>query len=287
MECSDDLRHSWRGCVANGIQALTRRAEGQIMSQVSREFTSEIGRLPELRQFVRECTERAWPEATAEQVFPIELAAQEAAANIILHAYEGQPGQPILLRVDCDAERVELALTHEGREFDPTIVPPPKLDGSRRGGFGCHMIHRLMDEVRYLHGESLRGIRLVKHRTTPIKENTMPLLVELFDEIAVATLNVEQLDVSNADDFRGEMEPVLREHHKLVLDLGRVQFVDSRGCGALLSCLKKVSESGGDLKLCAINGPVHTVFDLIRLHKICEMYDTKEQAVASFRPTPS
>jgi hypothetical protein len=39
--------------------------------------------------------------------------------------------------------------------------------------------------------------------------------------------------------------------------------------------------------LCGVTGPVRTVFDLIRLHKICEIYDTKDQAVASFRTTPS
>ena len=70
---------------------------------------------------------------------------------------------------------------------------------------------------------------------------------------------------------------------KLVIDLGRLQFVDSRGCGAILSCLKGTTEAGGDLHLCGVTRPVRTVFDFIRLHRICDIFDTKEQAVAAFK----
>lgn len=111
----------------------------------------------------------------------------------------------------------------------------------------------------------------------------MNLLVENDTDIAIVTVNSEQLDVSNADDFRKQMESVLHDYHKVALDLGRVEFVDSRGCGALLSCLKNVTEAGGDLKLFSVTGPVRTVFDLIRLHRICEILDTKAQAIQAFR----
>ena len=46
--------------------------------------------------------------------------------------------------------------------------------------------------------------------------------------------NIEQLDASNADDFKRQMAPVTQDARKVVLNLSRVQFVDSRGCGAIL-----------------------------------------------------
>jgi anti-sigma B factor antagonist len=94
---------------------------------------------------------------------------------------------------------------------------------------------------------------------------------------------VETLDANNADDFRGDMEPALRDARKLVLDLSKVTFLDSRGCGAILSCLKRVTEASGDLKLCHVTRPARIIFDLIRLHRICEIVDTKEQAIAAFK----
>jgi anti-sigma B factor antagonist len=65
--------------------------------------------------------------------------------------------------------------------------------------------------------------------------------------------------------------------------LSRVDFVDSRGCGVILSFLKQVTANGGDLRICGVARPVRTVFELIRLQRICEIFDTKEQAVAAFQ----
>jgi anti-sigma B factor antagonist len=106
--------------------------------------------------------------------------------------------------------------------------------------------------------------------------------VEKVGNVAVVTVNLEQLDASNADDFRRDMTPVLQESRKVVLDLHRVQFVDSRGCGAILSCLKHLSGAGGDLKLCNVAKPVKTVFELIRLHRICEITNTRDEAIKAF-----
>jgi len=111
----------------------------------------------------------------------------------------------------------------------------------------------------------------------------MQLIVDKVDDVAIVTVQAEVLDASNADDFKDEIEPVLGDCTKLALDLNRVQFVDSRGCGVILSCLKRVTERGGDLKLCRVTRPARTVFDLIRLHRICEIVDTRDQAVAAFK----
>jgi anti-sigma B factor antagonist len=112
----------------------------------------------------------------------------------------------------------------------------------------------------------------------------MHTVVEQAGDVTVVAVNAEQLDAGNAEDFRQEMAPVLQGCRKLVLDLGEVQFVDSRGCGAILSCLKRVSENGGDLKLCGVAKNVRTVFDLIRLHRICDIRATRDDAVRAFQP---
>jgi anti-sigma B factor antagonist len=112
----------------------------------------------------------------------------------------------------------------------------------------------------------------------------MQLSVEKSGGVTVVGVNAEELDLSNADDFKREITPVLAETPRLVLDLSRVQFVDSNGCGAILWCLKQVTAAGGDLRLCEVNRPVRTVFEMIRLHRICEILPTREEAVKAFSP---
>jgi anti-sigma B factor antagonist len=111
----------------------------------------------------------------------------------------------------------------------------------------------------------------------------MQTAVEQVGDVTVVTINAEQLDAGNADDVRQELAAVLPGCRKLVIDVGPVRFVDSRGCGAILSCLKQVSANGGDLKLCRVSPFVRTVFDLIRLHRICEIVPTREDAVRAFQ----
>ena len=106
--------------------------------------------------------------------------------------------------------------------------------------------------------------------------------VEKIGDVTIVAVNLDELDASNADDFRRQMAPVLKDCRKLVLDLDRVQFVDSRGCGMILSCLKHLSTEGGDLKLCRANQPVRMIFELIRMDRICEIVDTREEAVQAF-----
>ena len=255
------------------------------MIQICREFTSEPAQLAELRGVVRDSCRQAWSVGPRDETIDrVILAVQEAAANILIHAYRSEVGRPIRLDLKADAKQVGLTLTHDGADFDPSVVPPPAFDGTRPGGFGVYLINQCMDEVCYIHGEpGRRGVRLVKHRAEGARRIPMNVMVEMFGDVAVVTLNAEQLEVSNADDVRAGMEPVLRDSSKVVMDMSRVEFVDSRGCGVILSCLKNLAEKRGDLKLCRVNKPVRTVFDLIRLHKMCEITDTREQAIKAFQ----
>ena len=116
----------------------------------------------------------------------------------------------------------------------------------------------------------------------------MEPVIEKVGDVTVITLAEEHLDAGNADVFRRAVAPALKDCRNLVLDLGRVQFVDSRGCGAILLCLKHVSKGGGDLKLCCVTEQVQLVFELIRMDQICQVTGTRDEAIQAFQNrTPS
>lgn len=93
---------------------------------------------------------------------------------------------------------------------------------------------------------------------------------------------VEELDASNVTEFKRDLAPVLQAHSELVLDLARLRFVDSSGIGAILSCLRQLTARGGDLKLCGMSPQVRTVFELVRMHRVFEIYSTQKEAVRAF-----
>jgi anti-sigma B factor antagonist len=112
----------------------------------------------------------------------------------------------------------------------------------------------------------------------------MAIAVDHIGDVAVAVLPVDELDASNAGEFKRDIAPVLEDNAKLVFDLSRLRFVDSSGLGAFLSCLRHVNAKGGDVKLCGMSKPVRTVFELVRLHRIFDILGTRAEAVRAFAP---
>ena len=110
----------------------------------------------------------------------------------------------------------------------------------------------------------------------------MEMLVEKIGDVAVAMAPGESLDAGNAKNFKKEMEPFLLENKYVVFDMSDLQFVDSSGLGAILSCLRKVKDGGGDLRLCSLRKTVRVLFELVRMHRIFDIYNTREEAIRSF-----
>ncbi len=111
----------------------------------------------------------------------------------------------------------------------------------------------------------------------------MEINVDRQDKVAIAEIPVEELDASNAGELKRDMAPILEANTRLVIDLTRLRFVDSSGLGAMLSCLRHVSAKGGDLKLCGLSRQVRAAFELVRMHRIFDIFATREEAVRAFQ----
>lgn len=88
---------------------------------------------------------------TEQTLFEIELAVEEAAMNVISHAYApGQTGD-LLVRFDAQDDVVHITLTDWGVPLDPARVRPfdinAPVETRIKGGMGLHLIHSLIDEV--------------------------------------------------------------------------------------------------------------------------------------------
>ena len=110
----------------------------------------------------------------------------------------------------------------------------------------------------------------------------MELTTEQSGDLTCVTLRGDHLDAGVAEEFKRDMAPLLKGDARLLLDMTRLRFLDSAGIGALLSCLRQVSAGGGDMKLFGLTKNVRAVFEMTRMHRLFDLYETREEAVAAF-----
>ncbi len=95
-------------------------------------------------------------------------------------------------------------------------------------------------------------------------------------------VNEEHLDAGNVKDFREAIAPLLERHERIVFDMSPLTFIDSSGLGALIACLRQTNRQKGDFKLCAMSRPVCALFELMRMHRVFSIHETREDAVRAF-----
>ncbi len=89
-----------------------------------------------------------------------------------------------------------------------------------------------------------------------------------------------RLDASTMQAFKDEFSGLMGDPPaRLVVDLKDVSFIDSSGLGSLISVLRSVRRTGGDLKLVDLPERIQAVFELTRLHKVFEICPDVETAL--------
>jgi len=132
------------------------------------QFPAKFDYLDEIRDFVGEIARKGG--FGSKEVYNIQLATDEAASNIIEHAYEGVNNGVLELSCGMQGSTIMIVLVDHGEPFDPSEIPMPdlKADLSERkiGGLGIFLMRKLMDEVRYdsQPGKNSNTLTMVKHK---------------------------------------------------------------------------------------------------------------------------
>lgn len=114
-------------------------------------ISNNLNEIASLADFIETLGEELYlsPETTMN----INLALEEAVANIIMYAYPSEEKQEILLKVTSNKNQLIFLLTDKGLSFDPTQVKDVDLTLSIEerpiGGLGIFLIHNIMNEVSY------------------------------------------------------------------------------------------------------------------------------------------
>lgn len=91
------------------------------------------------------------------------------------------------------------------------------------------------------------------------------------------------IDAMTADQVTSYLSKRIREDEtRLVLDLGRVDFMSSAGLRAILATLKESRQHGGDLRLAAAQTGVEKVLKMSGFTHILKTFNTIDEAVQSY-----
>lgn len=258
--------------------------------------------LDKLHQFLRNAVlDILGDQATEDLISAVILAVHEAFTNVVRHAYADRSKGEILLRCMPKRAGIGIELIDDGMDFNPFeesgSFPSRIIDTLENiddwneleenqllGGYGIPIIQAAATYSEYWRSESGHNHLYIYFENEKQEEHRMSVLQKTMDNVTVVQPPHATLDTRTVSAFRDAMQPVLSEKGDVVLDMSNVTFVDSAGLGALLSAMKQITGIGGSLRLAGLNEEVLTLFRLVRMNRVFEIFGTVEEAIADQNP---
>lgn len=232
---------------------------------------ASLDSLSEISDFVVKAARAAGLDDQA--IWEVQLAVDEAATNIILHAYgDGKQG-PITLHAESKSGEFVVCLHDHGIPFNPDAVPEPDLhsplEERKTGGLGLYLMRKLMDRVEFHFDEDGYNVVTLAKRL-PAHDLRFVRLQGRIDAAATPAVRAA------VDDA------VKNGTRKIVVDLSSVTFISSSGLRILLMLARDLRKEDGDIRLCSPKPQVAEVFHLTGFDQIFQLHPNPESAVASF-----
>ncbi len=101
--------------------------------------------------------------------------------------------------------------------------------------------------------------------------------------VAIVALSGE-VDVYTSPRVKQEIVDLLNQGTtRMIIDVTRVEYLDSTGLGVLIGGLKRAREHDGDLRLICDNPRILRIFGITGLTKIFDIHPTEEEGLDSLK----
>ena len=85
-----------------------------------------------------------------------------------------------------------------------------------------------------------------------------------------------------SEDVRDQVSQRMERFPNIVFDLSAMTHIDSSGLGVLVQLLQRANTRGGTIKLACLQPHPRIVFDITKVYRVFEIFDTVDAALASF-----
>ena len=106
--------------------------------------------------------------------------------------------------------------------------------------------------------------------------------VKSFEKEGVLVFQVNgEINISTSPDLKKQFEK--QSSKKIVVDLEKVNYIDSSGLATLVEILKRTKSQGGSLGLSGLSEKVKSLFEITKLDKLFVILHTQDEAVSRIK----
>ena len=114
----------------------------------------------------------------------------------------------------------------------------------------------------------------------------MAINEKIHGDIAVLKIRGKMMGGPETSEITEKVKSLLNDHvHKIVLDLGKVKWINSSGLGALIESRRLITEQKGVLKIASVTEKIKSLLIITQIMELFETFETSDRALASFQST--
>ena len=153
-----------------------------------------------------------------------------------------------------------------------------RCGGQGKGGTGerCSALH----EIKYF----LEGDMSLNMTSNVLYITKRPDDTVDYDAFILRVLTGKALDGHVAGNMLMFMRTLIQGGaKKIIVDMARLEFIDSSGISVLIETAKQLRSRKGDIALLNVPERIQILFQPIKLNRFIQMFNTEDEAVSFFK----
>ena len=111
----------------------------------------------------------------------------------------------------------------------------------------------------------------------------MAVQINIEENVVVVKVQGKLMGGPDTKKCHEKMKHLIEEgHQQMVIDLSRVEWVNSSGLGMLVACYTSCRNSGGQFKIAGPTEKTKSLLKMTKLNTVMEVFENTQQAIESY-----